>query len=61
MPVLRRETPNVSEAEYRIDTASDGSQQIAGFDGVNLGLAAHTDRGLVIPTASFLVQGSFAS
>lgn len=35
----------------RIETAADGSQEIIGFDGINLGIAAQTDRGLVVPSA----------
>lgn len=34
----------------RIETAPDGSQEIIGFDGINLGIAAQTDRGLVVPS-----------
>lgn len=34
----------------RIETAEDGSQEIVSFDGVNLGIAAQTDRGLVVPS-----------
>ncbi|MFF2843318.1 dihydrolipoamide acetyltransferase family protein [Paenarthrobacter sp. NPDC057981] len=34
----------------RFETAADGSQQIIGFDGINLGFAAQTDRGLVVPS-----------
>ncbi|WP_309074511.1 dihydrolipoamide acetyltransferase family protein [Paenarthrobacter sp.] len=34
----------------RFETASDGSQEIVGFDGINLGFAAQTDRGLVVPS-----------
>lgn len=34
----------------RIETSSDGSQEIIGFDGINLGIAAQTDRGLVVPS-----------
>jgi len=37
------------ELNTRIETAADGSQQIVSFDGVNLGFAAQTDRGLVVP------------
>ncbi|GGG52910.1 dihydrolipoamide acetyltransferase component of pyruvate dehydrogenase complex [Kocuria dechangensis] len=33
----------------RIETREDGSQEIVRFDGVNLGFAAQTDRGLVVP------------
>ncbi|MGO4251322.1 dihydrolipoamide acetyltransferase family protein [Paenarthrobacter sp. TAF1] len=34
----------------RFETAADGSQEIVGFDGINLGFAAQTDRGLVVPS-----------
>ncbi|VXC66720.1 Dihydrolipoamide acetyltransferase component of pyruvate dehydrogenase complex [Arthrobacter sp. 9V] len=34
----------------RLETASDGSQEIVGFSGINLGFAAQTDRGLVVPS-----------
>ncbi|SDX17803.1 pyruvate dehydrogenase E2 component (dihydrolipoamide acetyltransferase) [Arthrobacter sp. cf158] len=34
----------------RFETAVDGSQEIVGFDGINLGFAAQTDRGLVVPS-----------
>ncbi|SEC27492.1 dihydrolipoamide acetyltransferase family protein [Arthrobacter woluwensis] len=34
----------------RIETAEDGGQEIVSFDGVNLGFAAQTDRGLVVPS-----------
>ncbi|MCT9869169.1 dihydrolipoamide acetyltransferase family protein [Paenarthrobacter aurescens] len=34
----------------RFETAPDGSQEIVGFDGINLGFAAQTDRGLVVPS-----------
>lgn len=34
----------------RFETAQDGSQEIVGFDGINLGFAAQTDRGLVVPS-----------
>lgn len=34
----------------RFETAADGSQEIVGFEGVNLGFAAQTDRGLVVPS-----------
>ncbi|GER23827.1 dihydrolipoamide acetyltransferase component of pyruvate dehydrogenase complex [Zafaria cholistanensis] len=37
------------ELNTRIETAADGSQEIVSFDGVNLGFAAQTDRGLVVP------------
>ncbi|MEO5778971.1 MAG: dihydrolipoamide acetyltransferase family protein, partial [Arthrobacter oryzae] len=32
----------------RIETAADGSQEIVGFAGINLGFAAQTDRGLMV-------------
>ncbi|SDT52203.1 pyruvate dehydrogenase E2 component (dihydrolipoamide acetyltransferase) [Pseudarthrobacter equi] len=38
------------ELNTRIESAEDGSQEIIGFDGVNLGIAAQTDRGLVVPS-----------
>ncbi|MFC9773300.1 MULTISPECIES: dihydrolipoamide acetyltransferase family protein [unclassified Pseudarthrobacter] len=38
------------ELNTRIESAGDGSQEIVGFDGVNLGIAAQTDRGLVVPS-----------
>lgn len=38
------------ELNTRIETADDGSQEIVGFDGINLGIAAQTDRGLVVPS-----------
>ncbi|ACL40867.1 catalytic domain of components of various dehydrogenase complexes [Pseudarthrobacter chlorophenolicus A6] len=38
------------ELNTRIETADDGSQEIVGFDGINLGFAAQTDRGLVVPS-----------
>ncbi|QOT16061.1 dihydrolipoamide acetyltransferase family protein [Paenarthrobacter sp. YJN-5] len=34
----------------RFETGADGSQEIVGFDGINLGFAAQTDRGLVVPS-----------
>lgn len=34
----------------RFETTHDGSQEIVGFDGINLGFAAQTDRGLVVPS-----------
>jgi len=37
------------ELNTRIETAEDGSQEIVAFDGVNLGFAAQTERGLVVP------------
>jgi pyruvate dehydrogenase E2 component (dihydrolipoamide acetyltransferase) len=39
-----------SDLNTRIETAEDGSQEIVSFDGVNLGIAAQTDRGLVVPS-----------
>ncbi|WP_415856474.1 dihydrolipoamide acetyltransferase family protein, partial [Sinomonas sp. G460-2] len=38
------------ELNSRIETAADGGQEIVAFDGVNLGFAAQTDRGLVVPS-----------
>lgn len=38
------------ELNTRIETADDGSQEIVSFDGINLGIAAQTDRGLVVPS-----------
>jgi len=38
------------ELNTRIESAEDGSQEIVGFDGVNLGIAAQTERGLVVPS-----------
>jgi pyruvate dehydrogenase E2 component (dihydrolipoamide acetyltransferase) len=38
------------ELNTRIETAEDGSQEIVGFDGINLGFAAQTERGLVVPS-----------
>jgi 2-oxoisovalerate dehydrogenase E2 component (dihydrolipoyl transacylase) len=38
------------ELNTRIEMAEDGSQEIVSFDGVNLGFAAQTDRGLVVPS-----------
>ncbi|KIA71891.1 branched-chain alpha-keto acid dehydrogenase subunit E2 [Arthrobacter sp. MWB30] len=34
----------------RFETAADGAQEIVGFEGINLGFAAQTDRGLVVPS-----------
>ncbi|WP_224088527.1 dihydrolipoamide acetyltransferase family protein [Arthrobacter sp. StoSoilB13] len=34
----------------RFEVREDGSQEIVGFDGINLGFAAQTDRGLVVPS-----------
>lgn len=38
------------ELNTRIESAEDGSQEIVSFDGINLGIAAQTDRGLVVPS-----------
>ncbi|WJH23665.1 dihydrolipoamide acetyltransferase family protein [Pseudarthrobacter defluvii] len=38
------------ELNTRIETADDGSQEIVSFDGINLGFAAQTDRGLMVPS-----------
>jgi 2-oxoisovalerate dehydrogenase E2 component (dihydrolipoyl transacylase) len=38
------------ELNTRIETEADGSQEIVSFDGINLGIAAQTDRGLVVPS-----------
>lgn len=38
------------ELNTRIERAEDGSQEIVSFDGINLGFAAQTDRGLVVPS-----------
>ncbi|WP_287901611.1 dihydrolipoamide acetyltransferase family protein [Arthrobacter sp.] len=38
------------ELNTRIETAEDGGQEIVSFNGVNLGFAAQTDRGLVVPS-----------
>jgi 2-oxoisovalerate dehydrogenase E2 component (dihydrolipoyl transacylase) len=38
------------ELNTRIETGEDGSQEIVSFDGINLGIAAQTDRGLVVPS-----------
>ncbi|WP_258803076.1 dihydrolipoamide acetyltransferase family protein [Pseudarthrobacter sp. NS4] len=38
------------ELNTRIETAEDGSQEIVAFDGINLGIAAQTDRGLMVPS-----------
>lgn len=37
------------ELNTRIVDSADGSQEILKFDGVNLGIAAQTDRGLLVP------------
>ncbi|MDT0168077.1 dihydrolipoamide acetyltransferase family protein [Pseudarthrobacter sp. BRE9] len=38
------------ELNTRIETGEDGAQEIVSFDGINLGIAAQTDRGLVVPS-----------
>lgn len=38
------------ELNTRIVTADDGSLELVSFDGINLGFAAQTDRGLVVPS-----------
>jgi pyruvate dehydrogenase E2 component (dihydrolipoamide acetyltransferase) len=38
------------ELNTRIETAHDGSQEIVAFTGINLGFAAQTDRGLMVPS-----------
>ena len=38
------------ELNTRIETAEDGSQEIIAFEGINLGFAAQTDRGLMVPS-----------
>lgn len=38
------------ELNTRVETAGDGSQEIVAFEGVNLGFAAQTERGLVVPS-----------
>ncbi|MFB8368082.1 dihydrolipoamide acetyltransferase family protein [Pseudarthrobacter sp. NPDC055928] len=38
------------ELNTRIETAPDGSQEIIAFEGINLGFAAQTDRGLMVPS-----------
>ncbi|MCU1568731.1 MAG: branched-chain alpha-keto acid dehydrogenase subunit [Pseudarthrobacter sp.] len=38
------------ELNTRIETADDGLQEIVSFGGINLGIAAQTDRGLVVPS-----------
>lgn len=38
------------ELNSRIATADDGSQEVVRVDGVNLGIAAQTDRGLMVPS-----------
>jgi pyruvate dehydrogenase E2 component (dihydrolipoamide acetyltransferase) len=41
---------NFPELNTRIETREDGSQEIVAFEGINLGLAVQTDRGLVVPS-----------
>jgi len=38
------------ELNTRFETSPDGSQEIVAFGGINLGFAAQTDRGLVVPS-----------
>ncbi|KQR02914.1 branched-chain alpha-keto acid dehydrogenase subunit E2 [Arthrobacter sp. Leaf141] len=38
------------ELNTRIETTGDGAQEIVAFEGINLGFAAQTDRGLVVPS-----------
>lgn len=38
------------ELNTRIETTADGAQEIVAFDGINLGFAAQTDRGLTVPS-----------
>jgi 2-oxoisovalerate dehydrogenase E2 component (dihydrolipoyl transacylase) len=38
------------ELNTRIETAQDGSQEIVSFEGINLGFAAQTERGLMVPS-----------
>ncbi len=38
------------ELNTRFETLPDGSQEMVAFDGINLGFAAQTDRGLVVPS-----------
>ncbi|MET3721861.1 dihydrolipoamide acetyltransferase family protein [Arthrobacter sp. UYEF21] len=38
------------ELNTRIETSAEGSQEIVAFAGVNLGFAAQTDRGLMVPS-----------
>lgn len=38
------------ELNTRIETAGDGSQEIVAFEGINLGFAAQTDGGLMVPS-----------
>lgn len=42
----------VPELNARIDELEDGTSEIVRFDGVNLGIAAQTDRGLVVPSVA---------
>lgn len=42
----------VPELNARIDQAEDGTSEIVRFEGVNLGIAAQTDRGLVVPAVA---------
>lgn len=42
----------VPELNARIDELEDGTSEIVRFDGVNLGIAAQTDRGLVVPAVA---------
>lgn len=37
------------ELNSRIETSAQGDSQIVGFEGINLGIAAQTDRGLMVP------------
>ncbi|MEE2567942.1 dihydrolipoamide acetyltransferase family protein [Pseudarthrobacter sp. J64] len=38
------------ELNTRVETTAEGAQEIVAFDGVNLGFAAQTDRGLMVPS-----------
>jgi pyruvate dehydrogenase E2 component (dihydrolipoamide acetyltransferase) len=38
------------EINTRLETTADGTQEIVAFDGINLGFAAQTDRGLTVPS-----------
>ncbi|WP_372697089.1 dihydrolipoamide acetyltransferase family protein [Arthrobacter sp. JSM 101049] len=38
------------ELNTRVQDSADGGQEIISFDGVNLGIAAQTDRGLMVPS-----------
>ncbi|HXD29135.1 MAG TPA: dihydrolipoamide acetyltransferase family protein [Arthrobacter sp.] len=38
------------ELNTRVQDGADGGQEIISFDGVNLGIAAQTDRGLMVPS-----------